>query len=448
MSSKQQEKTFDLLIYGATGFTGKYVCRDVTRIKCNLGRELKWAVAGRSKAKLEEIVQWIGIPDGFPKPSILVADVSDTEALNKAIASSRVVINCVGPFRYYGEPVVKACVENHSSYVDITGEPEFVENMFYKYHQQAIQNNVSIVPCCGFDSIPADLGTLYLKSEFQKRGYTASTVEMFIKLVTGKSGFRANFATYESAVMGIANANELRKLRKLVSRPALNTIGKKLQVKNGARYDKFVHSWVVPFLGADASVVRMGQQLSEALRLNSHYARAVHSIHPVQFAAYMKSQSLFYVAGMILFGSFMTFFSKYSWGRYLLLKFPGFFSFGVFSKKGPTDAMLRESGFISTFVGRGYKSLISPTGSQGINFDEQEVEIVTKVQGPEAGYVATPIAVVISAFKILEDRAKKTQDVPPGVLTPASAFGATDIISRLDAEGIKFSVVSTRDLTN
>ncbi|KAJ3117416.1 hypothetical protein HDU96_006797 [Phlyctochytrium bullatum] len=437
-------KEYDVLVYGATGFTGKRVAKEIARIQPKLSRPFRWAIAGRDRAKLEETLKWLAIPSSIPQPAILVADISDPAKLQKVISLCRVVINCVGPFRFYGIPVVKACVEGGADYVDITGEPEFVERVFLEFDDKCKTQGLSIVPCCGFDSVPADLGALYTKQQFHRLGYTASVIEMYINIVTGRSGGAGNFATYESAVHGVANANELRKIRKQIRRPNFPTIGPKLKLLSGAKFDSFIHKWIIPFIGADASVVRMGQQLSEGLR-SSSYARPVHSLHPVQFGAYFGLKSAVSLVGITLFGAFLGVLSKYKFGRYLLLRFPGFFSFGFFTKKGPTEAQMRETSFVSTFRGVGYKSLIKSGEAQGVQLGKPEYEIVTRVAGPEPGYVATPIAVVASAYTILEDRDKKQRDVPPGVLTPASAFAATDLIARLDSQGIKFSVVSTKD---
>lgn len=133
-----------------------------------------------------------------------------------------------------------------------------------------------------------------------------------------------------------------------------------------------------------------------------------------------------------------------------MLNYPGLFSFGVFSKKGPSQSQLDESSFVSTFIGKGYKSLIPASSSSSIDnatLGRPDYEIIAKVHGPEMGYVATPICIEACARKIIEDRRKKTKRmIPSGVLTPASAFGSTDLIHYLNKNGVSFSVVSVRDI--
>lgn len=133
--------------------------------------------------------------------------------------SARVVINCVGPFRYFGAVVVDACKAAGTHYVDINGETEFVERMSVAYPPAPqSSSNPTLVSCCGFDCMPSDLGLLFVKQQFAKRGWVAATSEMFLSLVSGPKGAVINYATYESAVQSIAHVEDLRKFRKQVKR--------------------------------------------------------------------------------------------------------------------------------------------------------------------------------------------------------------------------------------
>ncbi|KAJ3410082.1 hypothetical protein HDV05_004107 [Chytridiales sp. JEL 0842] len=438
------KRDYDILVYGATGFTGKLVAKYITGQLPKLGPDFKWAIAGRDRQRLSDLLKWLQIPSGYSAPALLVADVSNEQQLKEVIASSTVLINCVGPFRYFGEPVVKACVETGTDYVDITGEPEFVDKMYVRYNDKAKSDGVKVVPCCGFDSVPADVGNLFLKQEFNKRGFTAATSTMYVGINSGSAGFKVNFATFESAVQGVAHIGELRKTRAMIKRPKPAQLGPKLTFLSKPRFDKFIQKWVVPFMGSDSAIVRMGQEVTETLRSSSK--RSVDKLHPVQFQAYISMKNIWYLMGAVLFGTIMTTLPKYAWGRYLLLKFPGFFSGGIFSKKGPSELQIAQTSVTSTFVGRGYKSIITPQDSENLVIGKHEVEIITKVCGPEPGYVTTPIAVVTCALLLLEERKKKGDNIPSGVLTPAVAFGGTDIIPRLSESGVSFSVVSCRDL--
>ncbi|KAJ3131369.1 hypothetical protein HK100_006434 [Physocladia obscura] len=437
MESRQRK--FDILILGATGFTGKFVARDLYRFTQQKG--LKWAAAGRSRSKLEDTIQWIGdvqIP-------IVVVDVFDTASLAAAAKSARILLNCIGPFRFSGSNVVAACIAAGTDYLDISGEPEFIERIL-AFSRDAVSAGVTVVPCCGFDSVPADLGNLFVKQEFSKRGFTATQVEMYINLAHGPSGITGNYATYESAVHGLANAHALRRLRKDANRTPLPIIGPKLPLYGSARFEKlFTKKWCFPFFGADATVVRISQQLVETTRReNDLDSKAL--LQPTQFNAYISADSIFQLFGLAFFGASMYYLTPYKWGRKLLLAYPRFFSLGLFTKQGPSDLQLKESAFISTFAAKGYKKLISQTNDVDPKNAPLEYEIVATVAGPESGYVTTPICILQCAFRILVDRNSNTGLVPHGVLTPAAAFQKTSLISELVASGISFTIQSEKNL--
>lgn len=194
------EKTFDLTIFGATGFTGKFILTEVlkTADRAFPNAPLRVAIAGRSRERLEALVA--SLPTGSKiQPTILIADVKDEASMRAMCRASKTLIAAAGPFRFLGEAAVAACVEEKCHYVDITGEPEFFEGMALKYHDKAKENQVAIVHVCGFDSIPADIGVLFTKQELEKNhSALPSSIEMFFKIHTGNSGFAGHYATYES----------------------------------------------------------------------------------------------------------------------------------------------------------------------------------------------------------------------------------------------------------
>lgn len=193
------EKTFDLTIFGATGFTGKFILTEVlkTADRAFPNAPLRVAIAGRSRERLEALVA--SLPTGSKiQPTILIADVKDEASMRAMCRASKTLIAAAGPFRFLGEAAVTACVEEKCHYVDITGEPEFFEGMALKYHNKAKENQVAIVHVCGFDSIPADMGVLFTKQQMEKNHTLPSSIEMFFKIHTGNSGFAGHYATYES----------------------------------------------------------------------------------------------------------------------------------------------------------------------------------------------------------------------------------------------------------
>ena len=145
-------KDIDIVIYGATGFTGQLCVKYFQ----SQGPEIKWAIAGRNLGKLQTVSKNLA-----PDIEILVADSDDEAGLNDICSRSKVVLSTAGPFHRYGSKLVKACVENGSHYVDITGENFWVKGLIEKHHEEALRKGIRIIPSCGFDSIPSDIGTFY-----------------------------------------------------------------------------------------------------------------------------------------------------------------------------------------------------------------------------------------------------------------------------------------------
>jgi short subunit dehydrogenase-like uncharacterized protein len=190
-------KPFDIVIAGATGFTGTKVCLYLA--KNPPVPNLKWGILGRSADKLQALKELLESQGGSMPAAVEIADVNK-DNLDPIMAKYKVCISCVGPFRFYGQPVVKSCVSSRTDYVDICGETEFIESMHAEYFQQAEQNNVAVVSACGYDSIPADLGNLFAKREFEKAGGVCASTEMFVILKSGPSGFTGNATTFTAAV--------------------------------------------------------------------------------------------------------------------------------------------------------------------------------------------------------------------------------------------------------
>jgi short subunit dehydrogenase-like uncharacterized protein len=144
----------DIVVYGATGFTGRLICEHLNRLY-GVGGDYKWAMAGRSLSKLEQIRDELAIDPNIP---LIVADTSDTKALEKMVLSTKVLLSTVGPYRIYGSDVVKACAYSGTDYLDLCGEPLWMKEMIEKYDDAAKSSGARIVFSCGFDSIPFEMG--------------------------------------------------------------------------------------------------------------------------------------------------------------------------------------------------------------------------------------------------------------------------------------------------
>jgi short subunit dehydrogenase-like uncharacterized protein len=233
-------------------------------------------------------------------------------------------------------------------------------------------------------------------------------------------------------VSSVELLREIRKSSTLAKLP--RPIGPKLQFHKTYNFDDELGVYHVPFVFADPSVVRLSQQLF-LTGYGETTTAPKKTVPPViQFAAYTILPSfmtvIMYYLVLIVFGTL----SSLTWGRSVLLKYPEFFSFGLFSRDGPSDQQLQETSFEILLRAKGYSSNSAPSSAA-----EPDVNITTKVYGPEPGYVATPRIVVQSALTLLEGKQKKI--IPVGVLTPSVAYWQTSLIDRLQEVGIKFEKI-------
>ncbi|XP_063827243.1 saccharopine dehydrogenase-like oxidoreductase isoform X2 [Ostrinia nubilalis] len=337
---------FDIVIFGASGFTGKKVVEEISRGRAKYAG-VTWAVAGRSEAKLQSLLSDISAKYGVDISGIkiIIADVSDQSSLTSMCRQAKVLLNCCGPYRLYGEPVVRAALEAKTHYVDITGEEDFMGTMQIKYDNEARQAGIYVISACGFDSIPNDMGVIFLEKNFQG---TLHSVESYLSLSTvkeyqkeaRKSGV-LNFGTWESLVYVFANFTEILKLRS------------KLYPKNESTYkpklkQRYIHKqngkWAVPLVSPDGSIVKRTQ----------HRLLETNNKRPVQFQPYIVLPSISYVFLLGIITMFVGILSKFKYGRALLLNKPEWFSLGLVSKQGPTQAVMDNTCFTFEMFGRGW----------------------------------------------------------------------------------------------
>lgn len=352
---------------------------------------------------------------------MLLCDVDDAASLAAMARQTRLVLNCVGPYRFFGEPVVKACVENGASHIDISGEPQFLEGMYLKYNEKAAEKGVYVIGSCGFDSIPADMGVLYTRDKLKG---TLTAVESFLKVKSGPEGTCIHDGTWKSAIHGLADQDNLKKLRKKIGYAPVPVVGAKLKRRGLVFYSKELKGYSIPFMGSDASVVKRSQR----------YLHTELQETPVQYGAYVNVGGLGSVMKLMFAGILFLLLVKFSFGRKLMTKYPEFFSAGHFTKEGPTQKQMDGTSFTMTFFGEGYSEGQDPQSGK------PNVKICTEVKGPEPGYIATPIAMVQAAMSLLEDATCLPKQ--GGVYSPGAAFCKTKLIDRLNKHGIEFSVIS------
>lgn len=235
-------RDFDIIVYGATGFTGRLVAEYL----CQQGVE-RWAMAGRSRAKLEEVRDTIGAPADTP---LVVADADDPASLKALVESTRVVITTVGPYQLYGAPLVAACAAAGTAYVDLCGEPAWMRHMIDAHHAAAQASGARIVFSCGFDSIPFDLGVLTLQEcAIARYGHPAPRVKGRVR--TMKGGFSGGTAASLKATLAAAARDP--SILGLLSSPFALTPGfSGPHQPTGLlpEFDATLNTWVAPFIMA------------------------------------------------------------------------------------------------------------------------------------------------------------------------------------------------------
>lgn len=418
------EDRYDFVVFGATGFTGQFVVDEVARVIDEEGGNRKMAVAGRSMEKLQKVLAESSQRTGksLEETPIIICDVSSQESLAEMCKQARVVLNCVGPYRFYGEQVVKACIENGAHHIDISGEPQYLERMQLMYSGKAREAEVYVIGACGFDSVPSDMGVAFLTEKFDG---DLNSVEFFITLHPGPDGLSGNITTLESALHGFAHAKELEPLRKTLFPTPLPRSQYKLQPK-AAGYNKDIEHWCLNFPGSDRSIV------NRSVRFDYE----VNQKRPFQVGAYIQLSSFIYMMLVVVFGFIVGVMAKFSLGRSIILKYPHIFTFGVFRHGGPSKKQIETSSFSITLIGKGWKDKLTDVDSQ--HDTPPDSKIVVRVSGPEAGYVTTPICMVQCAVTLLKEVSK--DKMCGGVYTTASIFRGTSLVDRLTKHNVKYEV--------
>lgn len=396
-------KPFDLVLFGATGFTGRLVAEYLLQKRA----PLKWAIAGRDRQKLESL--GTGVP-------ILVADANDLASLDAVAAQTRVICTTVGPYARYGSRLVEACAKNGVDYCDLTGETHWIRRMIDAHHEQARKSGARIVNCCGFDSIPSDMGTFMVQNHAREtHGVPCSEVVLAVR---GSSG-GVSGGTIASMLNILEEAKRDREVRKILFDPyALNPEGLR-SGPDGAdqqtvRFDHTLNAWTAPFVMAaiNARIVRRSNALS-----GFPYGRDFRYREVMAFKPGPKGLALASAVTATL-GAFF-----------------------AASALGPTRALLERT--ILPKPGEGPNKETRDRGSfsvqlvgTGKDAGGRDFRVEGRVQGQgDPGYAATARMLSESALCLALDK----RSSEGGVLTPATALGDR-LLQRLRAAGMTFEV--------
>jgi len=381
----------DVVVFGATGFTGR-LCVDYL---AGLAERPTFAIAGRDKAKLADIAEHVKAKHGFDLP-ILVASSDDPASLEAMARTTRVVLTTVGPYVRYGEPLVAACVREKTHYVDITGEPEFVADSIERWDARARADGVRVVHCCGFDSVPHDLGALWIVRALEPKG--PASVQAFVQAGGTFSG-----GTWHSAVNAFSRMRESGGAAKKIF-ASVSTTRRVRGIAGRPHLEPEVGGWVLPMPTIDPAMVLRSAAMIDAYGPEFSYA------HFVRVGSLANAVKLGVGVGAVIA------LAQLRPTRELLLrvKAPG---------AGPSEEERARSYFRVTLVGRA-----------------GDKKVVARVSGGDPGYTETSKMVSECALALARDEAKLPKRA--GVLSPAAAFEDV-LIDRLVNAGIRFETLKT-----
>ncbi len=258
------EKPYDLIVFGATSFVGKLLCRYLLD-EFGGGGRLTWAAAGRSRNKLEALRSSLG--ERAAALPLEIADAADGAALSALCEKTRAIVSTVGPYALYGEPLVRACATRGADYCDLTGEIPWISRMIGLYEGLAEGSGARIVHACGFDSIPSDMGVYFLQQEASRRfGRPCSHVKMRVKAIRGG----ASGGTIASMLNMAKEAAADPEVRRIMANPyALCPPGDAPSVRQASlsrpEYDPDYDAWLAPFVMASVNtrIVHRSNALSD-----------------------------------------------------------------------------------------------------------------------------------------------------------------------------------------
>ncbi|MBF4766596.1 saccharopine dehydrogenase NADP-binding domain-containing protein [Nocardioides agariphilus] len=378
-------REFDIVLFGATGFTGALTAEYLTK---NGPDGLRWALAGRSIEKLDKVRAQIGAD-----VDLIVADSGDPASLADLAARTRVVLTTVGPYVGRGEALVGACADAGTDYCDITGEGEFVDTMYVAHHATAVSTGARLVHGCGFDSIPHDLGAMFTVE------HLPADVPIDMRGVVRAGGLPSG-GTFETALTGMSRARQIRAAAQARRRIEPKPVGRSSRAVGGKPHrDKLLNYWLLPLPTMDPAIVaRSGAALpTYGPRFRySHYAGTKTLPYAVGGAAV--------VAGLGLA-------SQLKLTRELLMKwYP--------AGDGPDPERRQKSWFSVDFVGE--------AGGETVR---------TRVSGGDPGYTETAMMLAESGLCLAFDDNPEVA----GQVTTAQAMGA-NLMARVQAGGLRFEV--------
>ncbi|WP_420434901.1 saccharopine dehydrogenase family protein [Hyphobacterium sp.] len=405
------ERDYGIVVYGATGFTGRLVAEYLDRTYRG-DATVKWAMAGRSRAKLESVRDEMGIS---PDVDLITADAGDPASLKAMAGSAKVVITTVGPYQLYGEALLAACADAGTDYVDLCGEPAWMAQMIGKYQDAASASGARLVFSCGFDSVPFDLGVWFLQAEAK-----ASLGAVLPRIKGRVRGMKGTFSggTAASLTATIAAVSKDRSLLKLLTNPfslCPGFSGPKQPHSAEAEYDETAGSWTAPFIMAPINTKNVHR--SNFLAGHPYGADFVYDERMLTGDGEKGEKRARSAARQEKVQNIMLAMAPTRWIlKTFMMPKPG---------EGP-DKEARETGFYDIlFIGEGADGKVLKASVKG---------------DKDPGYGSTSKMISECALCLLLDIDRET--TPGGIWTPATAMNGK-LVDRLQAKaGLTFAIES------
>jgi len=406
----KDKRSYDIIIWGASGFTGKLVCQYLMKnYGIGIGSTFRWAIAGRNHKKLETIRKDLNLNNPEEMP-ILTGDSLDLKSLKAITDKTKVILTTVGPYSLYGRALVEACIQTQTHYCDLTGEVPFIHHTINKFHESAENAKVKIVHSCGFDSVPSDLGCLMLQNRSMCNfGTPLEKIRLYVKKVKG--GISGGTIASMIEIMKLAKNKDIRRILKnpYSLYPKNTPKGPKQPHQKNIQWDDISQGWIGPFIMSwfNSAIVRRTNAL-----LNFKYGKDFIydevSVIPKKPLSRIRAQC--YALGLGLFTGMLYFrFSRWLLSKSILPK-PG---------QGPSEKSRKSGFFIFDLIGTQSNNMLKVT----VSCDS------------DPGYSGTALMIGEAAVCLALDEELLPQNF--GVLTPATAMGKT-LINRLEKAGMEF----------
>jgi short subunit dehydrogenase-like uncharacterized protein len=386
------DRDYDIVLFGATGFTGELTAAYLAE---HAPAGCRWALAGRNATKLEDVRARLAKvnPECADLP-LLHADAGDPTSLRSVAEATKVVITTVGPYLLYGEPLVAACAEAGTDYVDLTGEPEFVDRMYLEHHDRAVATGARIVHACGFDSIPHDLGAYFTVKQLP-----AGRPIRMRGVVRSNATFSGG--TFHSAMTAFSRAKQMKDAMSARRSKEPRPEGRRSRAVAGKPgRDSVLGYWLLPLPTIDPFIVARSGAALPAYGPDFRYSH------------YAGLKTLRYTVGGAVGAVSMGLAAQVPPVRKALMN-------RIKPGDGPSEARRAKSHFSVDFV--------AESGGATVH---------TRVSGGDPGYTETAKMLAESALCLAFDDNPATA----GQVTTAQAMGDS-LLERLQKAGIRFETV-------